>query len=233
MAVDDVYETTTFFDFQDNPNVYIFHLREDGGGAGVPEDEINNYFEAVVLPAIAIFTTDKLKFVCIETRRILINDQKDPVSSLPRQNVVDINGMKASPLEPLPGQCSLVIQLLNDIENLDPKRRGRDFWTGLLEADQDNGTWLQAAADAITGAMNAAFLQPFATVGGATYLWGVYSQTLAAQRKAQPDGTPVPNLIDPFSLIRDMRPLQQVRTQRRRQPDNPCKLYYPVVSSPP
>ena len=46
----------------------------------------------------------------------------------------------------LPRQCSLVVQLPPNFSNSDPTRKGRDFYTGMVETQQTNGAWTTDAA---------------------------------------------------------------------------------------
>ncbi len=230
MAANDVYQVNVFFDFQFNrANTYTFFAQEVTPPASVsPEDDLIEHFENDVIPGINDLMVNDVNFNCIEAKKILEDNKQQPTFSLPRSKSVLIPGDDA--VNPgLPGQCSLLIQTIHDINDNNPQERGRDFWTGFADNAAPDGIWTQATADSITGTLNTHLIQTFTAAGGGVFTWGNYSKKLEAARKAQSAADFLAAPIQPFKSIAVMRPVKQVKTQRRRESDNPCDKYYASV----
>ncbi len=225
MPVGDVYQVTTFFDFQGNlNNVYIwYYIIVNDATSGTNEAAMIAFMEVDLLPTLAIGLDDTLNFTCIEAKRILDQTVKLKISSIGEQKAIAIPGTVTA--EALPGQCSLVIQTIKDLDDASTATRGRDFFTGFPEGDQADGVWTDATQDRVTGALNAEHIQGAIVKNGMTALWSNLSGVLYAARKLEVAG--------PFSPITNqivfLRPLNHVRTQRRRQSLNPCDKYGTVV----
>lgn len=226
MPPGDVYQTTTFFDFQGNlNNVYIWYFQiVNDATSGTNEAAMIEFFEDDMLPALVIGLDETLVFTCIEAKRILDQLVKEKISSIGEQKAVSLPGSVMS-VEALPGQCSLVIQTIKDLSDASTATRGRDFFTGFPEGDQADGVWLDATQDRVTGQLNTKFTQGAIVKNGMTALWENLSGKLYAARKVYP-GPVYPEITNQIVFL---RPLNHVRTQRRRQSLNPCDKYGTVV----
>ncbi len=230
MALNDIYQVTTFFDFQGNlNNVYIWYFIEvSPATSGTNEAAMIEFFEDDMLPNLAIGLDENFKFTCIDAKRILKQLVKLKVSSIGEQKTISISGTVMS-AEALPGQCSLVIQTIKDLEDATTSTRGRDFFTGFVEGDQADGIWLDATQDRVTGQIDAKFSNSNIIKNGFIGSWVNLSGALYKLRKLE--------TMAPFSTIHNniqfMRPLNHVRTQRRRQSLNPCDKYGTVVDMAP
>lgn len=222
MAVDDVYQTDIFFTFQgDTNNIFTYHLKETNAPAGADsEDEINFFMVNVFIPDLLTNFSPDLVFDCSDTRRIWSGAQNSLVPSISRQLAMMLPGT-SSPGESLPGQCSMLIQLMGDLDNPDPSRRGRDFYTGFIEGDQAAGVWTANASGDLTTDLKENLMDGVGTANGGQYQWIVFSHKFAKQE---------PQVDDPSTIINVLRALKHVRTQRRRQPTNPCDKYFAPVT---
>lgn len=226
MALGDIYQVTTFFDFQGNTNnVYIWYFIEASAATtGTDEAALIAFFEVDLLPTLAIGLDENLIFTCIEAKRVLRQDVKIKESTLGEQKTVSIAGT-ITLAEALPGQCSLVIQTLESEESTGATARGRDFYTGFVEGDQADGIWLDATQDRVTGQLDSEFTNGAALKNGGAYGWQNWSNKKYALRLAGGG----PPFLEATTDIQVLRPLNHVRTQRRRQSLNPCDLYGTIV----
>jgi len=222
MAVTDVYKSNIFFDLQGQPdNILTYYFRQSGDvTSGFVEDSIIDGIETDLLPALAVVLNEELVFGCIEVAKLFDGAGNVVMPSIPRHKTIDIEGA-ISLTESLPGQCSLVVQTLPGLDDTNPRHRGRDFYTGFSEGDQADGVWLEATANALVAALQSALSPVLQGSADGEYQWVNWSPTIAAE--AAP-------AIRPDSVITHVRPLRLVRTQRRRQPENPCALYYNVLT---
>ncbi len=226
MPPGDVHTVTTFFDFQGNlNNVYLWHfVVQNDATSGTNEAAMIEFFEDDMLPTLAIGLDENFIFTCIDAKRILDQLVKDKISSIGEQKAVAIPGTIMA-AEALPGQCSLVIQTIKDLDDASTSSRGRDFFTGFPEGDQADGIWTDAAQDRVTGQLNSEFTQGAIVKNGGTFIWSNLSGKLYAARKVHP-GPVFPAITNQIVFL---RPLNHVRTQRRRQSLNPCDKYGTVV----
>lgn len=227
MPAGDVYKIDTYFDFQGQTNnVYQWYadVITDATGGVDNETALMNYFEVTVMPALIVGLVDTFIFKCVDVKQVLKGEDNELVNFLNRQRTVSIAGDE-SVIPGLPGQSSLVVQTLEDDSDVDPSRRGRDFFSGFPEQDQLDGEWTTVTIDRVVaqlkGTLNATM---FASNGG-DYGWVNWSPKLAKERKAQ---TMAP-FTRPAVPIFFLRPLKKVRTQRRRQALNPCDKYGTIV----
>lgn len=227
MATADVYKIDTFFDFQGQTNnVYQWYadVIADSTGGVDNETALMNYFESSALPTLAIGLDDSFVFKCIDVKQVLKGVDNELVNFLNRQRTVSIAGT-ISVAEALRGQCSMVVQTLEDDSDVDPSRRGRDFFTGFPEGDQADGEWTTAALDRVVGQLKSELNATDFTSNGGQYGWSNWSPKLEKARKLE---TMAP-FTRPAVGIFFLRPLKKVRTQRRRQALNPCDKYGTVV----
>lgn len=214
MAVGDIYLVTNEFTYQGNANQYGWYLRVavQGNPALVNSDllQFGDERQTAWLPLQNL----SVQFRCVTVRQVY------PDNSLPVLVPELVGGQRSCPdLSHIPGQCSAVVTLYGDIVNPTSFNRGRDFVTGQCCNDQANGEWNNVAGyleDLC--AMYAAMTNQF-VVGGNTYDIGIYSPT-----RAKPPTWPVAPSIPPFFwVLQHVRGRQLVRTQRRRQPLDPCE----------
>lgn len=125
MAVGDLYQTTISFTYQRNPNVYLYTFRLDAiVPPQEPEDELNTFFQVTVIPALQPLHAPGVSFECVDTQLFY------PTKGVREQLALapPLAGSRTG--EGLPGQCSVVTQLLTDPDDNTPRNRGRDFNTG-------------------------------------------------------------------------------------------------------
>lgn len=215
MATGDVYLAEVWFSFQgQEDNIYGYYLEALGPpGVGSDETQLATWFESDFIPALKPFQATTLVFTCIDVKRIWSEVPGILDTSIGIQNAIAIPGT-LTPLA-LPGQCSLVVQLLPNFTNSDPTRKGRDFYTGLGETQQTNGAWTTDAAQDIMDVLTAELEVGVTTANGSLFTWGNFSY-----KRAQPAGAG-----SPFESITALRALKHVRTQRRRDARNPCDKY--------
>lgn len=213
----DLYHVKIFSTLQKNDNIYNFDLEQTGvGAAGTPENELNEFFKMVILPPLLPLHADTMVFECIETQKF------DPVKGVAEQLPLEENNVGTRNGQALPGQCSLVMQLFSDTLDVTPNNRGRDFQFGAVEGDQVDGRWFQAYMDAWRNFYEAFILVPTITENNWQFLIGVFSPTL---KKLIP-------VVDYFFPYSEAKPKALVRTQRRRQPTNPCDLFVGATTPP-
>jgi len=226
MPLGDIYKCETFFDFQGNlNNVYIWYLLTTNDATfGTNEEAINQYFNATAIPELQTKMHVSKVFKCISTKLVLKQDTQIPVTSISREMTVAITGGDSLGAA-LPGQCSMVVQTIKDLNEANPSDRGRDFFTGFVEADQVDGVWAQARQDEITASLNVMFPGGLITANGFVGGWVNWSEKKVGIRKAAPG--PVFPVVTADIIF--LRPLNHVRTQRRRQAENPCDKYGTIL----
>lgn len=219
MATGDVYQVEIWNTLQgDTNNIWTFHVIEDGAPAGTVEDDLNDHFSDHVVDNLLSFLADVFTFTCIDTKKIYDALSNSKLTSVPRQ--LSLTGKVGTDVnDSLPGQCSLVMQEIGDLDTASPTSRGRLFINGASELSQADGEWDQTWAQGVIGVFNTNLLGGFTGDDGGTYRWGVVSQKILDQT---PPGTF-------FTEIEQLRGLKQVRTQRRRQPLDPCDRYFPLL----
>lgn len=214
MSVGDVYMSALHFTYQGNANLFCnyFQVDEEPSVDDVITDVeayINTDWASDLRPIVdTSFVVD-----CIEVRQV------HPNNSIPLITTVAIPAGSRTPADNLPGQCSLVATLFGDKNNPDKNNRGRDFWTGGQEGDQAAGVWDTAASkflDLVKDyyANRTVLVSP---VSGNVFSWGTFSATRAKAATAP--------WFWQMELVR-LRHL--VRTQRRRQPADPCETFTTV-----
>lgn len=230
MPIGDIYTVSTFFDFQGQTNnVYLWHMfTNDDADTSTNEHALNEYFEDTVLPAFVVGLDENFIFKCIDTKLVIDESVKDPVTSISQQIAVNLAG-SVTTAEALPGQCSMVIQTIDELSNGDPSSRGRDFYTGFVEGDQADGVWIDATLAARTGILNTVLKPSSILKNGGQWFWVNLSPKRIAARKAGGG----PPFVKVFADIEFLRPLKAVRTQRRRQFLNPCDKFGVIVDLDP
>ena len=139
-----------------------------------------------------------------------------PNNSIPLIAPVTTPAGSRTPADNLPGQCSLVATLFGNTSDPNGKNRGRDFWAGGQEGDQANGVW------GTGGGVFAEIIKDYyeartvlvSPVSGNVFSWGTFSA------KAVADADPIH-----FWQMELVRLRLLVRTQRRRQPTDPCETF--------
>lgn len=226
MPANDIYQCVIEFELQNNPNAYDYYLR-----VTTVNDEENIYQGVLAFGAARITAMQALHSVDV-TFRCVVSRQVWPTKSIPRVQASGVAGNRtsATPIT-LPGQCSAVVTLYGDRVDPDRWNRGRDFWTGALASDQANGVWntgvasyLQDLCDYYQTMTNA-----FTDAWGNVYEIGLFSRT----RAGVVEGTP-PVAVPFFWPLNFVIGKSLVRTQRRRQPEDPCEVTCeaPIGSAP-
>ncbi len=226
MAAGDFHQVNTFHDFQGQTNnVYSWYfLMGSDPTSGTVDAKMIDFFEDDLLPTLAIGLDENFTFTCIESKRIIDVDVKDKVTGIGEQKAVTIAGTIMA-AEGLPASCQMVIQTLSSLTDADPTGRGRDFYYGFVEGDQADGIWLDATQNRVTGQLDAEFSSGSIVKDGMTAQWVNWSNKRMALRSAGGG----PPFLNPSTDINFLRPLNHVRTQRRRQSLNPCDKYGTVV----
>ncbi len=210
-----MYLVECWFQFQgQEDNIYGYYMQADGPvGVGSDETQLATWFDSDFLLALKAKQTTTLAFTCIDVKKIWAEVPGVLDTSVGIQKPITVPGTLTGLA--LPGQCSLVIQLLPNFSNSDPTRKGRDFYTGLVETQQVNGGWTDDAAQDIMDILTAELEVGVTTANGSTFTWGNFSY-----KRAQPAGAGTP-----FEKITALRALKHVRTQKRRDARNPCDKY--------
>jgi len=222
MPVGDVYQSNLWSTFQgDHANVWTAFFRADTlPDTLTVEEDLNEFMENVMVAAFKSVVRDTFIFECSDTSKIW-DELTDLVStSLPRQRAFNVPGTILTG-NTLPGQCSLLIQLLSDLESSNPMSRGRDFFNGLLAADQLDGVWALGPVAIIQAIYKSNLIDGVSTTDNGVYTYVNFS------RKAASDPAILGSPVRPIIAIRS---LKHVRTQRRRQPMNPCDKYFDLVT---
>ncbi len=216
MALDDIYLVTNEFEYQGNPNTYSWYLKVvlEGNPDGIPADALA--FGVARETAWLALHNPSVNFNCVTARQVY------PDTSLPQLEITGNSGNRSCTpvLGHLPGQCSCVVTQYGDITNPDKNNRGRDFITGQCCDDQIDGEY-----DSGIGSYLESLCAMYATMtnhyvnGANEFDIGVYSPS-----RAKPPGWPGnPSLPPFFWTLQHVRGRSLVRTQRRRQPLDPCE----------
>lgn len=225
MAQNDIYRVDVHSTLQKNPNVNCFFYQEtdEVTPGGNPTKILLDEFVATNLPdMLELF--DETMIVDCTTCQL-----HHPTKGFPQLTEGPLPGLKMMAVA-LPGQCSMVAQTLSNLDDITARNRGRDFHTGFVETEQVDGTWTVAAV-ALVGAFYVSEMMVPLMAGGGTFVYGNFSATQAAENinplflGDPPAQTPPPTFGDPpFQIVSQVQITTKVRTQRRRQPLDPCIL---------
>lgn len=229
MPVGDIYVVSNEFEYQDNANAYSFYLRVTAEAnpnlVGSQLLDFGVARQTAWLPLHQVLVT----FRCVTARQVY------PTNSLPQLRITDVTGSRSCfpSLAGLPGQCCAVATLYGDIANPTANNRGRDFITGMCCSDQINGV-IDVDGGGYGGDLCLMYVTMSSsyTAGGNEYEIGIYSPT-----RAKPPMWPVtPSVVPFFWRLQHVRVRSLIRTQRRRQPQDPCEAVcdnaIPAVPSP-
>ncbi len=214
MAVGDIYMTALHFTYQKNANLFCnyFEVDEEPSSDDVQTDLATWLQDDWDDNMISIFD-DTFVVDCSEVRQV------HPNNSIPLITAVTTPAGTRTPADNLPGQCSLVATLFGNKTDPNGKNRGRDFWTGGQEGDQVAGEWTDSAG---------LFLRLISTYytartvlvsppSGNVFSWGTFSKKAVENEEAVH-----------FWQMELVRLRHLVRTQRRRQPSDPCETFTSV-----
>ncbi len=230
MANNHVYRSKLHYTLQGNRNIRTLdHQMLTNTSGNSDEQELMDYWVGLAgIAVIAAVQSDNVLWDCIEIQKIFDDGPTKAESSVvngdPMYKNINIAGGD-SINDALPGQCSLLIQSRHISEPMDKHYQGRDFWTGFVETDQDNGEWSVARWDVIGLAIEDATTAPGAV--GFTSIMVNWSSTYGKAFNANPAANPLP-----CAIVSDLRGIKQVRTQRRRQALNPCDQYFDAPVPP-
>lgn len=239
MPEGDIYMATIWERYQDNDNAHIFCVNVENETVQAQSPvEIDNWLHNDVLPLMKPLKNEKLVFRCSNVQQVWGNlPSPGPKTSLPRVTpfIAQTGSRDLTAAAPMPGQLSLVAQLITDQDNPTSRNRGRDFWYAMLQGDMDSddGDRWDAAFQLEVITFYTSLTSNFSNGSGNTYSWGVFSRTQAVEN-ANPDATDengIPNSEKPtfgdpyFQTATKVRINPMIRTQRRRQPLDPCKVY--------
>ncbi len=241
MAIGDIYMATIWSRYQNNDNAFIFCIVIDSETtpSAVPTD-INTWIATDVITEWKPLHNDGVIFRCISTIKVWEQiPSPGPASSIPAvANLGDQQGTRPTMEDMVPGQLSLVAQLQTQVDAPTARNRGRDFWYGQVTGDI-TGTgeeWELTYRSEVCAAYQA-IGKSFSSLNGNTWSWGVFSRTQAVEN-ANPEATNeagIPNSEQPtfgdpiFNVIDLIRLKPSIRTQRRRQPIDPCLTYQECV----
>lgn len=211
MPVGDIHLTALHFTLQGNANMFCnyFQTDEEPDAAAVISD-LSTYIVDDWENDMRSIMDDTFVVDCVEVRQV------HPNNSIPNIEAVSNPAGSRTAAEAYPGQCSLVATLFGDKDNPDGNNRGRDFWTGAQEGDQGDGAWKTTTGKflfLVTAYYDnrTVLVEP---ASGNVFSWGTFSRKRAA----------VPSV--PFFYQMELVRLRHlVRTQRRRQPTDPCELF--------
>lgn len=221
--IDDVWQVTNEFEYQGNPNTYNWHLQITLEGAPDRVGQDMLAFGLARQVAWVALHNPSVRFLCITARQLF------PTTSLPMQTINDpvvLGNRTCDPLlGHLPGQCSAVVTRYGDKQDPTGRNRGRDFVTGQCCNDQFNGefdsgigSYLEALCAMYANMTNRFILPPN------EYDIGIYSPSNALPPKAAPGDPQPPPIVPYFWPLEFVRGRSLVRTQRRRQPLDPCEI---------
>ncbi len=238
MPAGDVYMGTVWTRYQENDNAHIWCVEVTGESiqSQTPAD-INTWLSGTVVPGLKDLQNTGVVYRCVSTQQVWSNgDTPAPATSIP--NVALLNdepGERTCITGQAPGQLSAVAQIITNQDNPTARNRGRDFWWGMCIGDMSTTLGEQWDASFLMEIMTfyQTLTSSFTGTGGNTFRWGVFSRVQAAENSfptlVGDDGVANedrPTFGQPFfnvaTLIR-MNPM--IRTQRRRQPLDPCKIY--------
>ena len=225
MPVNDVYQVDINTRFQENDNIYcfVYQVRTVVDETLIPGD-LETYGELTIAPALLPIHIPGVVFRCVVVNQIWPNASIPTIESL-----LDAPGTRTF-TKGLPGQCSAVVQIFGDTSDPTGRNRGRDYLYG-----QDVGDLAVAGNVWDAGYLTdvCTFYQVlddgFTSPGGNVFELGVFSR-MQAKENIDPqfvsNGGIVPD-PDTFGddffnqvVLYRLQPL--VRTQRRRQPLDPC-----------
>lgn len=223
MPVDDVWQVTNEFEYQGNPNSYNWHLQVsvEGDAEGVGDDMLT--FGLLRQTAWILLHNPSVRFLCVTARQLF------PTTSLPQMTINDpvkLGNRTCDPLlNHLPGQCSCVVTRYGDKTNPTARNRGRDFVTGACGNDQFNGTFDSGIGSYLEElcTMYANMTNRYVSAPN-EYDIGIYSPSNALPPKAAPGDPQPPPIVPYFWPLEFVRGRSLVRTQRRRQPLDPCEI---------
>ncbi len=225
MAVGDVYSADIHMTYQQNPNVYCFNyeVTTQANEDAIVSDLLTfaeNTIQADLLP---LHVTGAL-FPCVTVKQIW------PNSSLPAIAATPATPGTRTTTTSLPGQCSNVWQVYSNTGNPTGRNRGRDFLYAqdcadlTIGGDKYDAGYLAAVAAVYDGITNVV-----APGSGNVFDWVVFSRTQAMENidpQYVGNGGAVPNPPtfgdDASNVVILVRSDGLVRTQRRRQPEDPC-----------
>ncbi len=210
MATGDVYQGEQHFTLQSNPNTYCFFYQiTTEVNESVASRDVAVHMKDVVFPLIQALTVDTAIFHCVTGKEVW------PKTSIVEvQETPGIGGQDKGLAQILPGQCNMVAQLYGDQANPTASNKGRDFWTGWISDDQEDGKF-ESSATGVIQTFYETLPKSFTSTNGNVFDWGVFSMKLAKQ------SPPVPF----FFTVKLIRINKLVRTQRRRQPEDPCPAF--------
>lgn len=216
MAVGDIWQMNSHYELQLNPNIYTYHLQTtvEADSSKLTDDIVA--FGTLRMIALQPLHTAEVLFRCSEAFRTF------PDKSIPKIAVHNLAGTRTA-ISTLPGQCQCVVTLYGDILAPTGRNTGRDFWNGQDVSDQDNGKWDSDPAGYMEDVRDyyIAMGDTYEPASGNKFDIGVYSRS----NSTPPGGPPAPPPIVPyFWKLQRARVRQLVRTQRRRQPEDPCEL---------
>lgn len=222
MAINDVYVGDIHMRLQDNPNLYCFFYQitvENDETAAARDVAV--HLKDVVAPLLIAFHTPAVIFRCSTGREVW------PASSIVEvQDINDLPGDDTPNLDhtTLPGQVSLLAHLYGNAADPNKSNRGRDFLHGFSTQDCDNGIWQTSILSSVQNFYEV-LPKTFTSVNQNTFAWGHFSLTQAAKTVGQNGNPPVDPLAKFFWNIELIRLHNLARTQRRRQPEDPCQQY--------
>jgi len=230
MAVDEVFKLTMHSTFQDNKNMWCaFYKETNAPSTQSTPVALSAAFEAQVDTEILPIKPTGWHMDCITVEGVEFFQPYMPFVA-----PTDYTGTLAG--GELPGQCSAIVETLPDDVTAKVRQRGRDFWTGLVEGgDQVDGVMQQAAANRILNFYIVQIL-PDLTGNGGIWEYGNYSyrqrkENLDPQFVSNGGSVPDPPTFGdpPFTQVTFVRMNALVRTQRRREPIDPCAI--PLVDA--
>jgi len=227
MPIGDIVRVDVNYTFQNNPNTWCtFWETQTAAPVDTEPVSILDLFFGSLQPALEVIMSNQITFDCLVAQVI------DPLpAGLPVVRNRDAVGALDS--TELPGNVNAVVQTLEGIVESPPRKRGRDFWPGASVLEQVEGFWTQGYANLILDFYIAEVIPLLTDTNEGAYEWGNYSFTQRAEN-ADPqfmgNGGTVPDPPtfgnDPFTEITLVRMVRACRTQRRRQPLDPCQPPY-------
>lgn len=237
MPVGDIYVGAVESTYQNNANTLLvcMEMTDIVDELSIPND-MTLWLRDVVVPLILPLINPGVVCRCVTAQQVwTIDPDPGPQTSLKFVELVIIGTGTRTPSAGnfAPGQCSLVIQQVTDQGDPNDRNRGRDFWYGMNCEDLTIGgdTWDLAYMTAVRTLYSTITSHITGSLGNQWDI-GIFSRTQAMENinpdfvsngGTEPDpptfGGPIFNIL---TLVRS-NPL--VRTQRRRQPLDPCLVY--------
>ncbi len=229
MAINDVYQGILEAVYQDNPNQFQMHFQTTTSIGSVTEpDDIAEFMELTVLPELVPLAVAAKVWRCSTAREIWPSTSLEKVR--PFSPVIPGTRMLTSAC---PGQLSAVAQLVTVQIDSNSRTRGRDFHYAqdVVDLDVSGVSWDLTYLTEIRDAY-VTIGSSFTGTAGNVFDIGVFSRVQALEN-INPDFVGNGGLIpDPplfgqpfFRQITGVRTNPLVRTQRRRQPEDPCRVY--------